>query len=397
MKKFEIPEIYKASIIGEIKEKRKSEDRMKKDFTPSILTFDGVEFVLARHFGFCYGVENAVEKVYKVLDEFPEKNIYLLSQMIHNPTVNEDLLDRGIRFIMDTKGTQLISWDEITAEDIVLIPAFGTTLEIEAILKEKGIVSKDYDTTCPFVEKVWNRSEKLGEKEYTIIIHGKAAHEETRATFSHSSENGKSVIVKDIKEAKLLAQFIDKQLPAKDFYSFFEGKYSPGFDPYTDLNKVGVVNQTTMLASETHEISQYFKDKMIELFGEENLSERFADTRDTLCYATNDNQKATLELMKEEGDFAVVVGGYNSSNTIHLVELLEQKFNTFFVQNADKIVGKSCINHFDIHAKKENSTDFFGKFNKEKLRIIVTCGASCPDSVLNQVIEKIVYVVNQKQ
>ena len=397
MKKFEIPEIYKASIIGEIKEKRKSEDRMKKDFTPSILTFDGVEFVLARHFGFCYGVENAVEKVYRVLDEFPEKNIYLLSQMIHNPTVNEDLLDRGIRFIMDTKGTQLISWDEITAEDIVLIPAFGTTLEIEAILKEKGIVSKDYDTTCPFVEKVWNRSEKLGEKEYTIIIHGKAAHEETRATFSHSSENGKSVIVKDIKEAKLLAQFIDKQLPAKDFYSFFEGKYSPGFDPYTDLNKVGVVNQTTMLASETHEISQYFKDKMIELFGEENLSERFADTRDTLCYATNDNQKATLELMKEEGDFAVVVGGYNSSNTIHLVELLEQKFNTFFVQNADKIVGKSCINHFDIHAKKENSTDFFGKFNKEKLRIIVTCGASCPDSVLNQVIEKIVYVVNQKQ
>ena len=396
MKKFEIPEQYKASIIGEIKEKRKSEDRMKKDFTPSTLKFEGVEFVLARHFGFCYGVENAVEKVYKVLDEFPEKNIYLLSQMIHNPTVNEDLLERGIRFVMDTKGNQLISWDDITSEDIVLIPAFGTTLEIEAILKEKGIISKDYDTTCPFVEKVWNRSEKLGEKDYTIIIHGKAVHEETRATFSHSSENGKSIIVKDIKEAKLLAQFIDKQLPAEDFYSFFEGKYSPGFDPYTDLNKVGVVNQTTMLATETHEISNYFKDKMIELFGEENLSERYADTRDTLCYATNDNQKATLELMKEEGNFAVVVGGYNSSNTMHLVELLEQKFETFFVQNADKIASKSCINHFDIHSKEENTTDFISKFNKEELRIIITCGASCPDSVLNQVIEKIVYVVNQK-
>lgn len=396
MKKFEIPEQYKASIIGEIKEKRKSEDRMKKDFTPSTLKFEGVEFVLARHFGFCYGVENAVEKVYKVLDEFPEKNIYLLSQMIHNPTVNEDLLERGIRFVMDTKGNQLISWDDITSEDIVLIPAFGTTLEIEAILKEKGIISKDYDTTCPFVEKVWNRSEKLGEKDYTIIIHGKAAHEETRATFSHSSENGKSIIVKDIKEAKLLAQFIDKQLPAEDFYSFFEGKYSPGFDPYTDLNKVGVVNQTTMLATETHEISNYFKYKMIELFGEENLSERYADTRDTLCYATNDNQKATLELMKEEGDFAVVVGGYNSSNTMHLVELLEQKFETFFVQNADKIASKSCINHFDIHSKEENTTDFISKFNNEELRIIITCGASCPDSVLNQVIEKIVYVINQK-
>jgi 4-hydroxy-3-methylbut-2-enyl diphosphate reductase len=395
LKKFEIPEKYKASIIGEIKEKRKSEDRMKKDFSPSKLEFDGVEFVLARHFGFCYGVENAVEKVYKVLDDFPEKRIYLLSQMIHNPTVNEDLLDRGIKFIMDTKGNQLVPWETISSKDIVLIPAFGTTLEIEEILKEKGIVSKDYDTTCPFVEKVWNRSEKLGEKDYTIIIHGKAAHEETRATFSHSSQNGKSVIVKDIKEAKLLGQFIDKQLPPKDFYSFFEGKYSPGFDPYTDLDKVGVVNQTTMLATETHEISQYFKDKMTSVFGEEELSNHFADTRDTLCYATNDNQKATLELMKEEGDFAVVVGGYNSSNTMHLVELLEQKFPTFFVQNAEKIVGKNCINHFDIHTKEEKTTDFISKFNKEKIKVIITCGASCPDSVLNQVIEKIVYVVNQ--
>lgn len=395
MKKFEIPEKYKASIIGEIKEKRKSEDRMKKDFSPSKLEFDGVEFVLARHFGFCYGVENAVEKVYRVLNDFPEKRIYLLSQMIHNPTVNEDLLDRGIKFIMDTKGNQLVPWDTISSEDIVLIPAFGTTLEIEEILKEKGIVSKDYDTTCPFVEKVWNRSEKLGEKDYTIIIHGKATHEETRATFSHSSQNGKSVIVKDIKEAKFLAQFIDKQLPREDFHSFFEGKYSLGFDPYTDLEKVGVVNQTTMLANETHEISQYFKDKMTSVFGEEELINHFADTRDTLCYATNDNQKATLELLKEEGDIAVVVGGYNSSNTMHLVELLEKKFPTFFVQNAEKIVGKNCINHFDIHTKKEKTTDFISKFNKEKIKVIITCGASCPDSVLNQVIEKIVYVVNQ--
>ena len=394
MKRFDIPAQYKSGIIGEIKEKRRLADRMKKDFSPSVLEFDKVDFVLARHFGFCFGVENAVEKVYAVLDQYPEKNIYLLSQMIHNPNVNADLQERGVKFIMDTNGTQLITWDTITSDDIVLIPAFGTTLEIEAILKSKNITGKAFDTTCPFVEKVWNRSEKLGEDDYTIIVHGKASHEETRATFSHSSANGKTIIVKNMDEAKLLAKFIDKQLPEKDFYTFFEGKYSEGFNPFEDLQKVGVVNQTTMLASETHAISQYFKDKMTEIHGEENIKNHFADTRDTLCYATNDNQSATLELMKEEGDFAVIVGGYNSSNTMHLVELLEQKFDSFFVQNATRIESKTCINHFDIHENVEKTTDFISKFEDKKLRVIITCGASCPDSVLNEVIEKIVTLTN---
>jgi 4-hydroxy-3-methylbut-2-enyl diphosphate reductase len=394
LKRFDIPAQYKSGIIGEIKEKRRLTDRMKKDFSPSVLEFDKVDFVLARHFGFCFGVENAVEKVYAVLDQYPEKNIYLLSQMIHNPNVNADLQERGIKFIMDTNGTQLITWDTITSDDIVLIPAFGTTLEIEAILKSKNITGKAFDTTCPFVEKVWNRSEKLGEDDYTIIVHGKASHEETRATFSHSSANGKTIIVKNMDEAKLLAKFIDKQLPEKDFYTFFEGKYSEGFNPFEDLQKVGVVNQTTMLAAETHAISQYFKDKMTEIHGEENIKNHFADTRDTLCYATNDNQSATLELMKEEGDFAVIVGGYNSSNTMHLVELLEQKFDSFFVQNATRIESKTCINHFDIHENVEKTTDFISKFEDKKLRVIITCGASCPDSVLNEVIEKIVTLTN---
>lgn len=395
MKKFNIPSQYKSSIIAEIKEKRKESDRMKKDFSPSTLQFDKVDFVLARHFGFCFGVENAVEKVYAILNNHPDKNIYLLSQMIHNPTVNDDLLDRGVQFIMDTKGKQNIPWGDITKDDIVIIPAFGTTLEIEKILQEKNIDVENYDTTCPFVEKVWNRSEKLGQDDYTIIIHGKATHEETRATFSHSSSKGKTIIVKNIEESKMLAQFIDKRLPKEKFYEFFEGKFSEGFNPDEDLDRVGVVNQTTMLASDTHEISQYFKEKMTDIYGESDLKLHFADTRDTLCYATNDNQKATLELMKEAGDFAIVVGGYNSSNTIHLVELLEQKFNTFFVQNAQRIESKSCINHFDIHKNAELTSDFVSNLDKEKLKIIITCGASCPDSVLNQVIEKIVKLVNE--
>jgi len=395
LKKFNIPSQYKSSIIAEIKEKRKESDRMKKDFSPSTLQFDKVDFVLARHFGFCFGVENAVEKVYAILNNHLDKNIYLLSQMIHNPTVNDDLLDRGVQFIMDTKGKQNIPWGDITKDDIVIIPAFGTTLEIEKILQEKNIDVENYDTTCPFVEKVWNRSEKLGQDDYTIIIHGKATHEETRATFSHSSSKGKTIIVKNIEESKMLAQFIDKRLPKEKFYEFFEGKFSEGFNPDEDLDRVGVVNQTTMLASDTHEISQYFKEKMTDIYGESDLKLHFADTRDTLCYATNDNQKATLELMKEAGDFAIVVGGYNSSNTIHLVELLEQKFNTFFVQNAQRIESKSCINHFDIHKNVELTSDFVSNLDKEKLKIIITCGASCPDSVLNQVIEKIVKLVNE--
>ena len=286
MKKFNIPSQYKSSIIAEIKEKRKESDRMKKDFSPSTLQFDKVDFVLARHFGFCFGVENAVEKVYAILNNHPDKNIYLLSQMIHNPTVNDDLLDRGVQFIMDTKGKQNIPWGDITKDDIVIIPAFGTTLEIEKILQEKNIDVENYDTTCPFVEKVWNRSEKLGQDDYTIIIHGKATHEETRATFSHSSSKGKTIIVKNIEESKMLAQFIDKRLPKEKFYEFFEGKFSEGFNPDEDLDRVGVVNQTTMLASDTHEISQYFKEKMTDIYGESDLKLHFADTRDTVWIRT---------------------------------------------------------------------------------------------------------------
>ncbi|HNC30398.1 MAG TPA: 4-hydroxy-3-methylbut-2-enyl diphosphate reductase, partial [Cyclobacteriaceae bacterium] len=197
MKKFDIPAYYRSSITGKIKESRRVKDLRKQDFSPSHLDFGPVQFYLARHFGFCYGVENAIEISYKALEENPDKKVYLLSQMIHNQEVNNDLQGRGIKFIMDTDGSQLISWDQIHREDVVIIPAFGTTLEIENLLLDKGVEVQKYNTTCPFVEKVWNRSEKLGKENYTIIIHGKPKHEETRATFSHSASNGASVIVRD--------------------------------------------------------------------------------------------------------------------------------------------------------------------------------------------------------
>jgi 4-hydroxy-3-methylbut-2-enyl diphosphate reductase len=393
LKKFDIPQKYQSSAIAEIKQSRQKEDRLKKDFSPTVISRGKVKFILARHFGFCYGVENAVEKVYRILEEHTSKKIYLLSQMIHNPIVNDDLQDRGVQFIMDTYGNQLIGWDKITGDDIVIIPAFGTTLEIESKLKSTGINIEHYDTTCPFVEKVWKRSAKLSESNHTIIIHGKEKHEETRATFSHASEKGKAIVVRNITEAKLLGEFILGNTTAEEVEVLFADKMSHNFNFLNDLNKVGVVNQTTMLASETKEIADYFKTVMIQKYGNENISNHFADTRDTLCYATNDNQNATLELLKQTADLAVVVGGYNSSNTTHLVELLEQKFETFFISSQAKILSKAKILGYNYRLKKEEEKNFF-RGDKATWNVIVTCGASCPDSILQEVIDRIDNLIN---
>src|SRR5690606_9596755 len=239
--------------------------------------------------------------------ENPSRNVYLLSQMIHNPEVNNDLENRGIRFIMDTDGRQFIPWDDIGPEDIVIIPAFGTTVEIENLLLDKGVEVQQYNTTCPFVEKVWNRAHKLGSEQYTVIIHGKPGHEETRATFSHSTQSAPSLIVRDMSEAVVVGDFILGRISRESFMEQFKGRFSEGFDPDRDLVRLGVVNQTTMLATETQAIADYFRGVMMEKFGADQLKEHFADTRDTLCYATNDNQSATYELLKTGADLAIVV------------------------------------------------------------------------------------------
>jgi 4-hydroxy-3-methylbut-2-enyl diphosphate reductase len=391
MKQFEIPEFYRSPIISKVKAKRKLEDARKKDFTPSILNFGKIEFILARHFGFCYGVENAIEISYKAIEENPGKRIFLLSQMIHNPEVNEDLLSHGLTFIQDTKGNQLIDWSELTAEDIVIIPAFGTTIEIAAKLEEIGVNVERYNTTCPFVEKVWNRSEKLGTDGHTIIIHGKYNHEETRATFSHSDKNGPSLIIKDLSEAIFLGDYIFGNITEEEFLHFFKGKHSIGFDPEKDLYKIGVVNQTTMLASDTLEITNYLRTVMIEKYGEAAIRNHIADTRDTLCYATNDNQSATYGLLEMDADFAVVIGGHNSSNTTHLVELLEQKFPTYFIRSEKDIEDDGKLHSFDIHSHATNLKDPFGGKNAP-YRIIVTSGASCPDAVVDRVLRKLLEI-----
>ncbi len=389
MKKFDIPVYYRSSVISRIKNSRKDLDPRKKDFSPTVLDFGPVRFFIARHFGFCYGVENAIEIAYRTIEENTGKRIFLLSEMIHNPGVNLDLQQRGVQFLMDTSGNHLIPWSELNKDDIVIIPAFGTTLEIEKQLNDIGIDPYKYDTTCPFVEKVWNRSAQIGEENYTIIIHGKHYHEETRATFSHGRQNAPSLIIRDINETRILTEIISGKRNKSDFYEIFSGKYSEGFDVDKDLLRVGVVNQTTMLASETQAIADMLKECMIKKYGAENIKDHFADTRDTLCYATNDNQDATYALLKHDADFALVVGGYNSSNTSHIVELCEEKLPTYFISGPEKIISDMSILHYDINQKAEiMSNDFIP--SKEQVNIMLTSGASCPDSVVEAVLRKII-------
>jgi 4-hydroxy-3-methylbut-2-en-1-yl diphosphate reductase len=385
MKSFDVPIIYRSPLISAIKKKRKEMDKMKKDFTPTLLDFGPIQIYLARHFGFCYGVENAIEIAFRTVEENPGKRIFLLSEMIHNPQVNADLQAHGVEFLQDTYGKQLIPFDTITADDIVLIPAFGTTLEIEKKLKAIGIQTERYDTTCPFVEKVWNRSEAIAKKDYTIVIHGKPSHEETRATFSHAASNAPSVVVKDMQQSIELSKYITGEKIADNFYIEFKGQHSAGFDVTKDLQRIGVVNQTTMLASDTQAIADYLKKVVIEKYKSEDS---FADTKDTLCYATNDNQTAVTGMLDTKADLAIVVGGYNSSNTSHLVELCEEKLPTYYISSAEKIISSNEILHYNFHTKEELLSANYMP-TKEPVKILVTSGASCPDALVEVVINKL--------
>ena len=390
MKKFDVPVFYRSPLITAIKNKRKAEDKLKKDFSPTLVDFGNLQIYLARHFGFCYGVENAIDISFRIIEENAGKRIYLLSEMIHNPQVNEDLKSRGVQFLMDTKGNILIPFENLRPEDIVIVPAFGTTLKIEQQLLASGVEIEKYNTTCPFVRKVWNKAEAIAKENYTVVVHGKPRHEETRATFSHSAVNAPTIVIKDMKEAIRLADYILGRKELHNFYKEFEGQYSQGFNVEEDLKRIGVVNQTTMLASDTQTIAEYLREVMVVKYRltTENIETHFADTRDTLCYATNDNQGAVYALLDTPANFAIVVGGYNSSNTSHLVELCEKKLPTYFIRSADDIVSSRQINHYKIDRKEEVTTLSYLP-EKKPAKILITSGASCPDALVEQVIRKL--------
>jgi 4-hydroxy-3-methylbut-2-enyl diphosphate reductase len=395
MKKFTIPNIYRSSLISGIKTQRKAGDKLKKDYSPTLLDFGPIQIYLARHFGFCYGVENAIEIAFNTIENNPGKKIYLLSEMIHNPQVNKDLMDRGVTFLQDTYGKQLISFDSLSADDVVIIPAFGTTLDIEQQLRNKGIAIEQYNTTCPFVEKVWNRSEQIAQKGFSIVIHGKPKHEETRATFSHASSNTPTIVVNDMAETIELAKYITEEKDTANFYEEFKGRYSEGFDINRDLQRIGVVNQTTQLATDTQAISDFLKETIQNKYQltEGTIGLHFADTRDTLCYATNDNQTAVTGMLSTSADIAIVIGGHNSSNSSHLVELCEHKLPTYFIDAPERLESKTMITHCNWQTKTYSTIqDYLPSANP--LKILMTSGASCPDAIVEQVIRKLAAFYN---
>jgi 4-hydroxy-3-methylbut-2-enyl diphosphate reductase len=385
MRTFDVPEFYRSPIIGRVKAARKAADPRKQDFSPSMLDFGTVRFLLARHFGFCYGVEHAIEVAYRAISEQSGRNIFLLSEMIHNPEVNEDLQSRGVRFLMDPDGTPRIPLESLTSADVVVVPAFGTTLEISKKLADRGVDLHAYDTTCPFVEKVWKRSAVLSGSAHTVVIHGKPGHEETRATFSHAAAEGHALIVKDRTEAQWLVDFLaDPEGQGGDaaFAARFAGRATPGFVWQTHLSRIGVVNQTTMLAAETQEIADLLRAAVTARGGEA------ANTRDTLCYATNDNQQATRAALEAGADLAVVVGGYNSSNTSHLVELCEERMPTYFIRNELEFTDGG-LRHFDVHAEQLRITAAPFPQGPQVPTILLTSGASCPDASVDRVLQRI--------
>ena len=373
MKQFTVPIGYRSPLITAVKQYRKQQDKLKKDDTPTLLDLGNLQIYLARHFGFCYGVEHAIEIAFSTIESNPDKRIFLLSEMIHNPQVNADLLAMGVQFMQDTYGKQIIPFEEIRSDDIVIIPAFGTTLAIEALLESKGIVTAKYNTTCPFVEKVWNRSAQIAEKGYSIVIHGKPKHEETRATFSHASAVTASLVVNDMQETAELAKYITGEYESAGFYEQFKGRYSAGFDITKDLIRFGVVNQTTQLATDTQAISDYLKSVMIKKYQltADNIDQHFADTRDTLCYATNDNQTAVSGMLQTVADLAIIIGGYNSSNTSHLVELCEEKLPSYFIDTPDRIISKNEILNCNWRTKDQYTVhDFLPE--KSPVKILIT-------------------------
>jgi len=392
MKSFDIPNVYRSKLVSAIKQKRKEDDKLKKDFSPTEISIGLLQFYIARHFGFCYGVENAIEIAFRTVEENPGKRIFLLSEMIHNPQVNDDLRKNGVQFIQDTLGNPYLSWDDIHSDDIVIIPAFGASRETILLLESKGISPVAYNTTCPFVEKVWKRGSQIGQKGYTLILHGKPSHEETRATFSQCAKEAPTLIIKNMYEAQLLEKYIRLKASQAEFEQEFANRYTPGFDIAKDFQKIGVINQTTMLAEDTQAIANFLRELVSDRWqaDAETIKSHFADTRDTLCYATNDNQSAVKSLLEVDADLAIVIGGYNSSNTSHLVELCEEKLPTYYIKDANEIVSSSLIQHYNFHQSQLQQTSNYLKPGKQ--RILLTAGASCPDAIVEQTILRLATV-----
>jgi 4-hydroxy-3-methylbut-2-enyl diphosphate reductase len=352
------------------------------------LSSGDVTIRLAKEFGFCYGVERAVEYAYQARKKFPDRTIYLAGEIIHNPHVNSKLQAMGITFLMPEKGGGRIDFSGVKVEDVVILPAFGVTITDFEILRGIGCVM--VDTTCGSVLNVWKRVESYARDGFTSLIHGKYYHEETRATASQAEkyEGGHYFIVRNLDEAQLVCDFIEGRLGEAALMERFAHAASPNFDPTRDLRRIGVANQTTMLARESLAIGELVGRSMARAHGDEYARQNFR-TFDTICSATQERQDAVVELLREPLDVMVVIGGYNSSNTMSLAALCSETVRTFHVEDADDIDPASrTIRHRPLGAKEE-ATQADWVSGTGPVRIGVTAGASTPNNKIGEAVGRI--------
>ena len=352
-----------------------------------------LDIYLAKEFGFCYGVERAVEYAYETRSKFPDRRIFLTDEIIHNPRVNQELRSLGVQFLSGSSASG-VEIDEVEKEDVVIMPAFGLPVEFLKAFRKRGCVI--VDTTCGSVMSVWKRVESYAKDGLTSVIHGKYDHEETRATCSRA---GKYLVIKDKEQARLVCDYISGNAQRATFNEKFTDAHSESFDPDKDLGRVGFANQTTMLMRESIEISNMLRDAIEARYGKEELAERFQHF-DTICSATQDRQDAVKDLGEEKMDVMLVIGGYKSSNTGHLAEIAANTAPTFHVEDASCLVSAEIIRHKTIGSSeiqethgwlKRGQTPFLKmKKGSDPLKIGITAGASTPNRVIEEVIQRLV-------
>lgn len=350
----------------------------------NVLHTDKVTIKLAKEFGFCYGVERAIDLAYAARKVFPEDNLFILGEIIHNPEVNDQIRNMGIRSLLGANKEAEI--EDLKPDDLVIIPAFGAELDIMQRIEKVGC--RFIDTTCGDVMSVWKRIRQYSKEKFTSIIHGKAWHEETKATSSRATASaaGRYLVVYDLEQTDYVCDYIVNGGDSDAFLKKFEGAYSEGFDPDTGLSHIGVANQTTMMRGETEEVQRRLQRAIEERYGRENLDEHFRFF-DTICGATQDRQDALGRLLSQELDLLIVVGGYNSSNTSHLAEMGESVLPTYFIKNSAMMISSERICHFDQHASKEVET--VNWLPDGEIKVGFTAGASCPNNLIEDAIRRI--------
>ena len=365
----EVEQHYRSQIVEKLRQRG------------NVLEAGGLKIRLAKEFGFCYGVERAIDLAYAARKVFADQPIYILGEIIHNPEVNEQILAMEIKFL--TGPNKSADIEDLKQNDVVIIPAFGAQMSTMEKLRAKGC--QLVDTTCGDVMSVWKRVTQNAKESYTSIIHGKSKHEETLATSSRATTNpnGHYLVVLNLAETDYVCDYIRHGGKKEELLARFSGAHSPGFDPDQHLTSIGVANQTTMLRSETEEIQRRLRQAMVDRYGAENIDNHFR-MFDTICGATQERQNALIQLLKEPLDLMIVVGGYNSSNTSHLAEMSEERMPTYFIRNASKILSDKQILHFSLPKQQEVLTENW--LPSGRVYLGITAGASCPNNLIDDAV-----------